>query len=259
MKLKFGTLWFGNQPTLLQHISWNSYIKHGHELSIFLYDMSIEVPEGAIKRDANEILLEENIFLPKLYHDQENPEHAEFAYADVFRIHMIKKEKLVWTDSDVVCLSDEWPSPEPYLFGNFSNFEMGRPEISGVNNDVLYINNDNVLNQLLDEFNYIPKDFNGNRGLTGPNLLSSVLIENNIAIEAKEESLFHPIRWQGAHYFLDLDRLDECLQLTSNSLAVSFFHSAWSSNGLKIPDINDEPKNNYIGYLTKQYIDQHMI
>jgi len=50
MGLKFGTLWFGNEPTLLQQISWNSYIHHGHQLTIYLYDMSIKVPKGAIKK-----------------------------------------------------------------------------------------------------------------------------------------------------------------------------------------------------------------
>lgn len=254
MKLKFGTLWFKNNPTLLQHISWNSYLKHGHELHIFLYDMSIKVPDGVIKRDANEILSEDHIFLPKLHHAKESSEHAEFAFADVFRIHMLKKERLVWTDSDMVCLSDDWPNPEPYLFGVFSNFPMGRPETSGVNNDILYIDNENILNDLLDEFQHIPKDFSGNRGLTGPNLLSSILIEHGVDGLAKEENMFHAIRWNGTYYFVDPDKLQEALDLTSSSLAVSFFHSSWVKYGLTIPSINDKPQNNYLGYLTKQYL-----
>lgn len=254
MQLKFGTLWFGNKPTLLQYLSWNSYIRHGHELNIFLYDMSIQVPEGVIKRNANKILLENNIFLPKLHHKKDNNEHAEFSYADVFRIHMIKKTNLVWTDSDIVCLSDDWPNPDPYLFGIYSNFPMGYPEISGVNNDILYIKDHHLLDQILEELKYIPKNFNGNRGLTGPNLLSSILIENNLMQMAYKEDIFHPIRWNGTHYFLDEDKVDEVLQLTHNSLAVSLFHSSWSHHGLKIPDFKDDLKNNYIGHLIKKYL-----
>jgi hypothetical protein len=146
MGLKFGTLWFGNKPTLLQQISWNSYIYHGHELNIYLYDMSIDVPEGAIKKDANEIILEKDIFLPKFDDESFGGGHAQFC--DIFRIHMLKNTDFIWTDSDMVCLKDVWPNQEPYLFGLM--IDQARPAEGPirVNNDILYINNPDIMEMI---------------------------------------------------------------------------------------------------------------
>jgi hypothetical protein len=254
MGLKFGTLWFGNKPTLLQEISWNSYIYHGHELSIYLYDMSIDVPSGAIKKDANEIILEKDIVLPTFDDPLYGGGHAQFC--DIFRIHMLKKTDLIWTDSDVVCLKDVWPDPNPYLFGLVVGKEYPEECPMMVNNDILYINNkDAILDEILDNFKNLPKHYGDDQTITGPDLLTRIFSENNLMNFAKEENVFHAVRYPQAYYFSSPTHFGETMDLIKNSVAVSLFAGSWLRNSFDIPATDSVPdENTVLGYLANKYI-----
>jgi hypothetical protein len=256
MKLKFGTLWFGNEPTLLQQVSWSSYIHHGHELNIYLYDMSIKVPVGAIKKNANEIILEKDIFLTKFNDPLCGGGHQQFA--DLFRVHMLKKTDLIWTDSDIVCLTNDWPDPEPYLFGFFTNAAQPAQKPIKINNDILYINNDKILDELIDS--YIPMLTAKRKDqLYGPELLESIILKNNLMDFVKEESVFHPVRYAHTTSFVDPKVFKETKNLIENSITVSLFSSSWLRHGIKIPKIGSIPKENTLfGYLTKKYIKEEL-
>jgi hypothetical protein len=256
MKLKFGTLWFGNEPTLLQYVSWSSYIHHGHELNIYLYDMSIKVPVGAIKKDANEIILEKDIFLTQFNDPLCGGGHQQFA--DLFRVHMLKKTDFIWTDSDIVCLTDNWPNPDPYLFGFFTNAPQPEKEPVKINNDILYINNDKILDELIN--NYVPMITATKKDqLYGPELLESIVLKNNLMHFVKEENVFHPIRYAHTPSFVNPEIFKETKNLIENSITVSLFSSSWLRHGIAIPKIDSMPKENTLfGYLTKKYIKKEL-
>jgi hypothetical protein len=253
MGLKFGTLWFGNEPTLLQQISWHSYIYHGHELNIYLYDMSIEVPKGAIKKDANEIILEKDIFLTKFDDPLLGGGHQQFA--DLFRLYMLKETNLIWTDSDMVCLNDVWPDPEPYLFG----FMIDRPHPARgpirINNDILYISNHDIIDEIIDNFVCLPSGSKEDQIKYGPELLTNIISKNNLMSFVKEEKVFHAVRYAHVDDFLNPIIFEITKKLIEKRPAVSLFASSWLRHNLKIPNIHSVPKENtVIGYLTKKYI-----
>ena len=253
MGLKFGTLWFGNEPTLLQQISWNSYLYHGHELYIYLYDMSIKVPNGAIKKDANEIMLEKDIFLTKFDDPLCGGGHQQFA--DLFRLHMLKKTDFIWTDSDMVCLTDTWPDPEPYLFGFFVDTPHPAKGPIRINNDILYINNDEILDDLISNFVCMPTATKGDQIKYGPVLLTDIISKNNLMHFVKEERVFHPIRYSHTRDFLNPFIFEYTKGLMANSIAISLFNSSWLMHSLEIPKMDSIPQENtLIGYLTKKYI-----
>jgi|694.fasta_scaffold07277_15 hypothetical protein len=253
MGLKFGTLWFGNEPTLLQQISWNSYLYHGHELYIYLYDMSIKVPNGAIKKDANEIMLEKDIFLTKFDDPLCGGGHQQFA--DLFRLHMLKKTDLIWTDSDMVCLTDTWPDPEPYLFGFFVDTPHPAKGPIRINNDILYINNDEILDDLINNFVCMPTATKGDQIKYGPVLLTDIISKNNLMHFVKEERIFHPIRYSHTRDFLNPFIFEYTKGLMANSIAISLFNSSWLMHSLEIPKMDSTPQENtLIGHLTKKYI-----
>lgn len=253
MGLKFGTLWFGNEPTLLQQISWNSYLYHGHELHIYLYDMSIKVPNGAIKKDANEIMLEKDIFLTKFDDPLCGGGHQQFA--DLFRLHMLKKTDFIWTDSDMVCLTDTWPDPEPYLFGFFVDTPHPAKGPIRINNDILYINNDEILDDLINNFVCMPTATKGDQIKYGPVLLTDIISKNNLMHFVKEERVFHPIRYSHTRDFLNPFIFEYTKGLMANSIAISLFNSSWLMHSLEIPKMDSTPQENtLIGHLTKKYI-----
>jgi hypothetical protein len=256
MGLKFGTLWFGNKPTILQHISWSSYIYHGHELSVYLYDMSIEVPEGVIKKDANEIVKEQDIFLPKFINTSLGNGHSQFS--DMFRVYMLKNTDLIWTDSDVVCLTDNWPDPEPYLFGYMIDNPLPWDGPIRVNGDILYINNDTILDKMIESFVNLPDNFQEDQTMLGPDLLTKTVNDNNLRKYVKEEQMFHPVRYGNADYFQRPDRYKETMKFISKSVAVALYHSYWHRHKVYIPGIENEPdETTVIGYFTKKYISRH--
>jgi hypothetical protein len=253
MGLKFGTLWFGNEPTLLQYLSWSSYIYHGHELNIYLYDMSIEVPDGAIKKDANEIVLEKDIFLTKFDNELFGGGHAQFA--DFFRLHMLKNTNLIWTDSDSVCLKDEWPDPEPYLFGFLIDTPHPAKEPVRIGNGILYINDEKILNELINNFVFVENGSRKDQIANGPELLTKIIEKNNLMMFVKEESVFNPIRYSHIDSFIDPIGFEYSKKLIRNSVAVSLFSSSWKRHQVEIPSMSSTPQENtLIGYLTKKYM-----
>lgn len=247
MKLKFGTLWFDNPPTLLQKISWSSYIYHGHELNIYLYDMSIEVPEGAIKKDANEIMPESEIF-----RNQHGYGNGESQFADVWRIHMLKKTDLIWTDSDVVCLTNDWPDYKPYLFGiQQANTHPDGPQ--NINNDILYLGDHKIVDELLEFLDAFPKHTVKETEM-GPELLTLLVYKNKLDSYAKPLEMFHSIKWCYVDKFVREDTFEELMETIKDKPAVSFYHSSWKAHNLF--DLIKGPlsEKTGIGYFAKKYL-----
>jgi hypothetical protein len=97
--MKFGALWVGSPLPKLQQTCLASFIYYGHDLVLYVYDQSIEVPKGIIKKDANEIMPESDIFLI---------ENSYAAFSDLFRYRMIKQTGRAWVDTDIICMSSDW-------------------------------------------------------------------------------------------------------------------------------------------------------
>jgi hypothetical protein len=97
--MKFGALWVGSPLPKLQQTCLASFIYYGHDLVLYVYDQSIGVPKGIIKKDANEIMPESDIFLI---------ENTYASFSDLFRYRMIKQTGMTWVDADVLCMSADW-------------------------------------------------------------------------------------------------------------------------------------------------------
>lgn len=96
---KFGSLWVGGPLKKLQEVCLSSFVYYGHDITLWVYDMKMKVPDGVKKRDAREIIPETNIFLVK---------NTYAAFSDVFRYNMVDKFDMIWVDADTLCCSDNW-------------------------------------------------------------------------------------------------------------------------------------------------------
>jgi hypothetical protein len=218
--------------------------------------MSIEVPEGVIKKDANEIVPEDSIFLPKFINTSLGSGHSQFS--DIFRVYMIQKTGLIWTDSDVVCLTDNWPDPKPYLFGYMIDNPLPWKGPIRVNGDILYIENNHILDKIVSGFSNLPQNFETDQTLIGPDLLTKVVNENNLHKYVKEEKMFHPVRYGNADYFQRPDKYKQTMNYISNSVTAAMYHSYWHRHKVFIPGIQNEPdESTVIGYFTKKYIPEN--
>lgn len=86
-----------------------SFIKHGHEYHLYVYDEDIEgIPKGATLKDADQILPRSHI-----------PTHREqisSGFSDIFRYRLLLEKGGYWADTDVVCLRP-FDFESDYVFG----------------------------------------------------------------------------------------------------------------------------------------------
>lgn len=99
-------LWIGKALGAMERLSVRSFLANGHPYELYTYGPVGGVPEGAVVRDANEIIPEQEIF-----YCREGPGGGSPAlFADLFRYKLLTDRGGWWCDLDVVCL-------KPFAFG----------------------------------------------------------------------------------------------------------------------------------------------
>ena len=100
-------LWIGDSLSKIEKLTINSFIKHGHEFHLWLYDeLKNELPENCIVRNANDILPKEKIYRRK-YDDPScgiGKDSVGSPFADWFRYRLLYEYGGWWTDMDITCL-----------------------------------------------------------------------------------------------------------------------------------------------------------
>lgn len=127
------SLWVGGPLGMIQKISLSSFIYHGYNVNLYVYDMNMDVPKGVIKKDANNILPEKTIFLN---------EGQLAAFSDIFRYAMIYMTGETWVDADTICLNDSFLDTREYAFieessGYFAGGILKMPQNSGMAKSIL--------------------------------------------------------------------------------------------------------------------------
>lgn len=96
------SLWIGNPLSNLEKLCVQSFLDHGHEFHLYVYDDIDGIPDGATVKDANEIISSSEIF-------QFKNGYAQFS--DLFRFEMLYKIGGFWVDMDTVCI-------KPFVFAD---------------------------------------------------------------------------------------------------------------------------------------------
>lgn len=117
--MNFSSLWVGGELTSIQKMCLSSFVYYDKPISLYVYDLDIEVPTGVIKKDARDILPETHVFK---FMDSYAP------FSDVFRYKMINKTGDVWVDADTILLTSDLSELEEkeYMFtkGKFENLYL---------------------------------------------------------------------------------------------------------------------------------------
>jgi len=116
--------WHGPRLSRLERLCMSSFIAHGHEVLLHVYQEPQGVPPGVQLKDANRVLSERYLF-----------RHAKSgsvaAFADWFRYVLLHEQGGIWVDTDVVCLKP-WRYPQSLVFGRqdeqiINNAVLGLP------------------------------------------------------------------------------------------------------------------------------------
>jgi hypothetical protein len=91
------SLWIGPRLTAMEQLTIRSFLEHGHEFRLYVYDRVDGVPDGTVVCDGNEILPRSRIFTYR--------EHNSVSgFSNFFRYKLLLDLGGWWVDMDQVCL-----------------------------------------------------------------------------------------------------------------------------------------------------------
>ena len=104
----------------MEQLSIVSFLQHGHDYHLYVYEDIKGVPEGAILRDANEIVSWSQI-----------SKYRHAGFSDLFRYKLLLEKGGYWADADVVCLRP-FDFESDYVFGRNKRRDSSRSIASAV-------------------------------------------------------------------------------------------------------------------------------
>lgn len=119
------SLWIDGPLSWLEIASLTSFVRLGHEVTLFTYGSITNVPDGVVVRDARDIWDNDTVIV----HGKAG---SPAIHADIFRAIMVAKTDFVWIDTDIIALR---PFPKSLnwfigyeMEGKLSNAVMGVPK-----------------------------------------------------------------------------------------------------------------------------------
>lgn len=235
--VEFGSLWVGRPLSKIENLCLSSFIYHGHSFNLFVYDMSLVVPEGVTKLDAREIIEEKKIF---------KTDNSYGPFADMFRYKMIQSTGLTWTDTDNICLTKKWKFPE-YLFGM-----QGGPHKIVANGVLRAPKDSDFIAELVDiSQSFKKKDIVW--GEIGPQLVTQKIHEYKLEKYIQEPEVFYPINYWEWKDIFDPEMRSKVLRRSAHSHTLQIWNQMLNREGA---DKDDFPKKSAIDYYYKMYVDK---
>lgn len=231
---EIGMLWIGKPLTKIEEISLHSFLYYGHDVTVYLYDQSIELPNNVKKGDANLIVDESKVF-------KVNQSFAMFS--DFFRYVMIKKVGKVWVDMDTICLSSDW---------NFGSQTYASYIGQDVSNAVLSIEQDSkVIDFLIENASHIYDKLNEeiiNYRLIGSILLTKAFKEFNLMDNVMPEVVLTGIPYSQSD--LLFQKYDPLL-ISHRSKSLSIYNSNFRG---REHEKNNLPKGSFLEHFYNKYV-----
>jgi mannosyltransferase OCH1-like enzyme len=208
-------LWIGPELSVMEQLSIASFLQHGHEYQLYVYDEVKNVPAGTVIKDANEILPASRIFQYK--------HQASYAgFANFFRYKLLLERGGWWIDTDVVCLK-HFDFMDEYVFS--SELDQGREVISSgmikvpVGSEVMAYAW-NVCEQK------DPRQLMW--GETGPRLMTAAVKKCSLEIYAKRPQVFSPLQFSEWRRVLELDAQG---LVHEDTYAIHLWNEMWRAAG----------------------------
>lgn len=109
------SLWIGNTLSNMEVCCINSFLKHGFTFHLYTYEPVKRVPKGTIIKDANEIMLKEEVFKLK---------ETFLPFSDIWRYKLMYLKGNYWVDMDMICLRP-FNFRDKYIFSSERTIQKG--------------------------------------------------------------------------------------------------------------------------------------
>lgn len=253
-------LWIGDTLPPLAELCIRSYLAHGVNFQLFVYQKYDNIPTGTILRDANEILEQSQIF----YHET----GSLAPFADWFRSIFLFEKGGFWTDMDVACLSADIPTELPWFAaqeeGLIAVGVIGFPAQHPLIGNMCDLAEDPSRIMPWDSPNIVKAKQTWERqsssalqrrqrapwGTTGPEGFTNALKYYNLFESSAAVSSIYPI-----HYSVWRHCYDGMYQLDSPKLAHSWAIHLWAELLRREPDaLEHVHHNSIVGQLMSRYL-----
>jgi Mannosyltransferase OCH1 and related enzymes len=215
-------LWIGKTLSVMERLSISSFLTHGHEYHLYVYEDIQDLPKGIIVKNANEIIPSDRIF--------KYPQHESFSgFSNLFRYKLLLERGGYWADTDVVCLrrfdfskhyvfaEEEITETEKRICGNIIKTPPGS-EIMKFCYETSIAKNPDLLNW----------------GETGPDLLTPAVEKFSLSSNVCSYWTFNPVNWWHWEDFVQ-DGLAARLRLRWRLLrrphGIHLWNEMWRRNG----------------------------
>lgn len=214
-------LWIGPELSVMEQLSIASFLKHGHDYHLFVYQEAKNVPAGATVKDAREILPSSMIF-----------KYREFdsyaGFSNFFRYKLLLEHGGWWADTDMVCLK-AFDFEDDYVFA--SEMSDGREVItSGIikapaGSEVMNYAWEACRQKKVEDLIW---------GETGPRLMEEAVRRFKLEKFRHPPEVFCPIGWSQWDTILEanIDR-----SFSDRSYALHLWNEMWRRSGV---DKNEE-------------------
>jgi hypothetical protein len=117
-------LWIGTQLSPIELLCIHSFLEHGHDFHLWVYD-SIETPllDAVILEDASLIIPKEEVFCYKNTNQFGHGKGSYAGFSDLFRYKLLHDHGGWWVDMDVICLRP-LEFEEDYVFRTHHDFPV---------------------------------------------------------------------------------------------------------------------------------------
>jgi len=223
-----GSLWIGDGLGLVQKLCLKSFVYHGHEVFLYVYDMDMEVPDGVIKRNAEEIVPSDKIFT---YHGQ------LAAFSDYFRYNMIEKTGLMWVDADTLCLNNNFFEDVPFVFIKESDSLVAGGILKMPQSHAFTKQINQMAKTILPQIRLAQKK--AKWAELGPVLITKLVKRFDLMKYAQPASLVNVLdHWSKSEDFWNPDKKEEIIRMCDGAYCATFFTGALR---MKNFDTNQKP------------------
>lgn len=231
---EIASLWVGKPLTKIENTCLSSFIANGHSVTLYVYDKDMVVPKGVKKQNANDIISHSELFIV---------DNSYGPFADLFRYKMIQQTGMIWTDTDNICLRDDWDFGE-YLFG-----EQGGGHGLCANGIIKAPANSSFINDLVSS----AEAFDRSKivwGEIGPQMMTKTLKKYKLERFIQPPETFYPIHyWEWKQLWSPQD-LKTVLEKTKNSHTIQIWNQMGNRNNI---DKNILPSGSIVDYYYRRF------
>ncbi len=217
-------LWVGHSLSVMEELSIRSFLAHGHEYHLYAYGRIQNLPDGAILKDASEIIPSARIFK---YRDHD----SYSGFSNYFRYKLLGAKGGWWADLDLICLRP-FDFDADYVFSS-----EDPPPLDGnkrcVNVGAIKSMAGSPLMEYLWEASEDKNPSNLVWGEIGPRLFSEAVHNFGLESQVRDPAAFCPIPW---FRWKDVIDPDAPCRIAEETYAVHLWNEMWRREGFDKDD-----------------------